>query len=109
MNTKITNYFSILPGNNSIAIQRALEKRAVWKELPPEKDYLSATFHWQQLNYAHKIYDEFNELSKFFTNKHVHFYPLSIFSITSKTIMSSRLSPASSELSNISTAMKELP
>ena len=71
MSTKNTNYFSILPGNNSIAIQRALEKRGVWKELPPEKDYLAASFHWQQLNYPHKVYEEFNELSKIYTNKHV--------------------------------------
>lgn len=72
MTNKVINYFSILPGNNSTAIQKALEKRGVWSSLPPEKDYLHATFHWQQLNYSPKIYEQFNELARMYPSKHVH-------------------------------------
>jgi hypothetical protein len=57
MNNKISNYFSIHPGNNSSAIQKALQKRGNWGSFPAEKDYLQAVFHWQQLNYSHKVYE----------------------------------------------------
>jgi hypothetical protein len=79
MSNKVINYFSIHPGNNSTAIQKALQKRGCWAPVPPEKDYLQAVFHWQQLNYSHKVYEEFNELTRNYPSKHVKFVFILVF------------------------------
>lgn len=51
--------YIVSPGNNSTAIENALKKRNVWQSLSPDKELLSASFLWRQLNYSGKVYDDF--------------------------------------------------
>lgn len=51
--------YIVSPGNNPTVIENALKKRNVWQPLSAEKDLLSASFLWKQLNYSSKVYDDF--------------------------------------------------
>jgi hypothetical protein len=53
---KTTYGYIVSPGNNSTAIETALKKRNVWQALSAEKDLLSASFLWRQLNCSAKVY-----------------------------------------------------
>jgi hypothetical protein len=55
-NDKIIYGYIISPGNNSTAIENALKKRNVWQSLSADKELLSASFLWKQLNYSSKIH-----------------------------------------------------
>ena len=55
-NDKVIYGYIISPGNNSTAIENALKKRNVWQSLSADKDLLSASFLWKQLNYSTKVY-----------------------------------------------------
>lgn len=53
---KISYGYIVSPGNNPTVIENALKKRNVWQPMNPEKDLLSASFLWRQLNYSSKVY-----------------------------------------------------
>jgi hypothetical protein len=55
-NDKVIYGYIISPGNNSTAIENALKKRNDWQSLSADKDLLSASFLWKQLNYSTKVY-----------------------------------------------------
>jgi hypothetical protein len=57
-NDKTMFGYIISPGNNPTAIENALKKRNVWQALSPDRDLLSASFLWKQLNHSPKIYDD---------------------------------------------------
>lgn len=65
--------YIVSPGNNSTAIETALKKRNVWAPLSAEKELLSASFLWRQLNYSAKVYEDFEEVLKAYPNRHVLF------------------------------------
>lgn len=70
-NEKITYGYIVSPGNNPTVIENALKKRNVWQSLNPDKELLSASFLWKQLNYSSKVYEDFEEVLKCYPNKHV--------------------------------------
>lgn len=51
--------YVVYPGNNPTLIENALKKREIWHPLTPEKDLLSASFVWKQLNLATNLYSDF--------------------------------------------------
>lgn len=81
---KTTYGYIVSPGNNSTAIEIALKKRNVWQALSPDKELLSASFLWRQLNYSPKVYDDFEEVLKAYPSRHVRCSPIRSCSITSK-------------------------
>jgi len=70
-NEKNTYGYLVSPGNNPTVIENALKKRNVWQSLNPEKELLSASFLWKQLNYNSKVYEDFEEVLKCYPSKHV--------------------------------------
>lgn len=93
-NEKTLYGYIISPGNNPTVIENALKKRNVWQALSPDKDLLSASFLWKQLNYSSKVYDDFEEVLKCYPNRHVRCFSLRFCSTTSNTIIPSRPSQA---------------
>lgn len=71
--------YIISPGNNPAVIENALKKRNVWQSLSAEKDLLSASFLWKQLNYSSKVYDDFEEVLKCYPGRHVLLPPFRCF------------------------------
>lgn len=63
--------YIVYPGNNPTLIENALKKRGVWHPLSPERDLLSASLVWKQLNLAANIYGDFEDVLKCYPNKHV--------------------------------------
>jgi hypothetical protein len=93
-NEKTQYGYIVSPGNNPAVIENALKKRNVWQALSPDKDLLSASFLWKQLNYSSKVYDDFEEVLKCYPNRHVRCFSHRFCSTTSNTITRSRPSPA---------------
>jgi hypothetical protein len=63
--------YIVSPGNNPAAIENALKKRNIWQSLSQEKELLSASFLWRQLNYSSKVYDDFEQMMKTNPNRPV--------------------------------------
>lgn len=68
---KTTYGYIVSPGNNSTAIENALKKRNIWQALSADKELLSASFLWRQLNYSAKVYEDFEEVLKAYPARHV--------------------------------------
>ena len=51
-------YYVVYPGNNPTAIENALKKRNIWRQLSQDKQHINAHVLWKNLNFSPKIYLE---------------------------------------------------